>query len=87
MQIIIEGSVKFNRFVDFHVKSIVDRHFGFLSKLFKQKEKEFYINNISELKSTFEEGEERKGLFKSSINNSEVSQKTFFIFMIEVLEL
>ena len=38
-------------------------------------------------RDTFEEEEERKGLFKSSINDSEVSQKTFFLFMIEFLDL
>ena len=75
---IIKGSVKFNRFVECHGKSIVDGHFGVLSKLFKQKEKELYINDINELKRCFEEEEERKGLFKSSINNSDVSQKAFF---------
>ena len=84
---IIKGSVKFKRFVEFHGKSIVDGHFGVLSKLFKQKEKELYINDINELKRCFEEEEERKWLFKSSINNSDVSQKAFFIFMIEVLDL
>ena len=75
---IIKGSVKFNRFVECHGKSIVDGHFGVLSKLFKQKEKELYINDINELKRCFEEEEERKWLFKSSINNSDNSQKAFF---------
>lgn len=75
---IIKGTIKFNRFVECHGKSIVDGHFGVLSKIFKQKENEMYIKNINDLKMVFEREEERKGLYETLVNNSDVSQKTFF---------
>lgn len=74
----IKGSIKFNRFVECHGKSIVDGHFGVLSNLFKQKERELYINTLLDLKTIFEKEEERKGMYSSLINNSIISQKAFF---------
>lgn len=72
------GSIKYNRFVECHGKSIVDGHFGVLSKLIKQKELELYISDIKDLKEMFEREEKRKGLYFSAINKSTISQKTFF---------
>ena len=74
----IKGSIKFNRFVECHGKSIVDGHFGVLYILFKKKEKQLYINDINDLKKVFEKEEEIKGLFDSITNNSDISQKAFF---------
>ena len=44
----------------------------------RKKEKELYINDINNLKKVFENEEERKDLFDSIINNSDIFQKTFF---------
>lgn len=74
----INGSIKFNRFVECHGKSIVDGNFGVLSKLFRQKENEIYINTILDLKNVFEKEEERKCIYSSLVNNSVISQKSFF---------
>lgn len=83
----IKDSIKFNIFVECHGKSIVDGHFGVLSRIFRQKETEMYITNINELKRVFEKEEERRGIYESFVNSSDISQKTFFIFMIENLGL
>ena len=56
-----KASIKFNRFVECHGKSVVDGHFGLLLKKFKQKETELYINSINDLKRVFEEEEKGKG--------------------------
>lgn len=73
----IKGTIKYNRFVECHGKSIVDGHFGVLSRLLKQKETEKYINDINDLKSIFEDEEARKNLYSSS-SEENFSQKTFF---------
>lgn len=45
-----KGTIKFNRFVECHGKSIVDGHFGVLSRIYKQKENEKNIKSIKDLK-------------------------------------
>ena len=37
-----------------------------------------YITNINELKRVFEKEEERRGIYESFVNSSDISQKTFF---------
>lgn len=74
----VKASIKFNRFVECHGKSIVDGHFGVLSKLFRQKEKELYINSINDLKNIFEEEEKRKENYRSFLSNTVISQKAYF---------
>lgn len=74
----IKGVIKFNRFVECHGKSIVDGHFGVLSRLFKQKEMERDIKNLSDLKSAFEDEEARKNASDSLTSNSIIAQRSFF---------
>lgn len=74
---IIKGDIKFNRFAEGHGKSAVDGHFGVITKLFRQKEKERRILNIHDLKEVFETEEIRKSQ-KNNSSNDTVSQKTFF---------
>lgn len=74
---IIKGDIKFNRFAEGHGKSAVDGHFGVITKLFRQKEKERKIENIHDLKEVFETEEIRKSQ-KNHLSHDSVSQKAFF---------
>lgn len=75
---IIKGDIKLNRFVECHGKSVVDGHFGVLTKLFKQKEKELYIKDIHDLKKVFEDEELRKSSMQNREESSNISQKSFY---------
>ena len=73
----IKGSIKYNRFVECHGKSIVDGHFGVISKTLKEKENQLYIRNINDLKNIFEQEEKRKELYNLVLSGSNISQKSF----------
>lgn len=75
---IIKEDIKLNRFVECHGKSVVDGHFGVLTRTFKQKEKELYIKNIHDLKKVFENEEYRKNNSLEREKSSNISQKSFF---------
>ena len=73
-----QGTIKYNRFVKCHGKSLVDGHFGVLTKIIKQKELEKYIKNLYDLKETLEEEERRKSIYLSSESNMLVKEKCYF---------
>ena len=83
----IKGSIKYNRFVECHGKSIVDGHFGVISKTLKEKENQFYIKNINDLKNNLSKKKKEKSYINQRYQAQIFLKSHSFIFMREKIGL